>query len=272
MRDMRMAYLLLPLLVLTGCAAPTHTPRAAQPPAKTWQAPAFTKDVDVAVLGQRIWKNECAGTIPGLVSWNNGEDFPSLGIGHFIWYPAGVQARFDESWPRFVKYAKARGVSVPSFLQGAAPWSTKKEFETDRSGLANSMRRWLAAHVALQTEFIIIRSRVALPKMLQCSNNPTAVRARYEALARTTQGMYCLVDYVNFKGEGTKPSERYNGQGWGLLQVLENMRGNPQGSAATAEFSRSASEIMRRRVANAPAARGEQRWLAGWLNRCSTYK
>ncbi len=24
----------------------------------------------------------------GLVSWNRGEAFPSLGIGHFIWFPA----------------------------------------------------------------------------------------------------------------------------------------------------------------------------------------
>jgi hypothetical protein len=50
------------------------------------------------------------------------------------------------------------------------------------------------------------------------------------------------------------------------------MQGYPQGRAATAEFSRAASAVMRRRVANSPAARGEQRWLAGWLNRCATYK
>jgi hypothetical protein len=84
--------------------------------------------------------------------------------------------------------------------------------------------------------------------------------------------MYCLVDYVNFKGEGIKPTERYNGQGWGLLQVLEEMQGYPTGSAATAEFSRAASAVLTRRVQNAPAARGEQRWLAGWLNRCKTYR
>ncbi|MBQ8900457.1 MAG: hypothetical protein IJY72_05825, partial [Akkermansia sp.] len=66
-------------------------------------------------------------------------------------------------------------------------------------------------------------------------------------------------------------TERYNGQGWGLLQVLEEMKGYPQGRAATAEFSRAAATVMRRRVANSPAARGEKRWLAGWLNRCNTY-
>lgn len=134
------------------------------------------------------------------------------------------------------------------------------------------MRKWLAAHVELQTAFIIQRSRAALPRMMQASNNPSAVQAHYQALAATTQGLYCLVDYVNFKGEGLKSTERYRGQGWGLLQVLEEMQGNPQGTAATAEFARAAATVMRRRVSNAPAERGEQRWLAGWLNRCATYR
>lgn len=231
-----------------------------------------TANIDLNSLGQRIWKNECAGSVQGLVSWNDGEAFPSLGIGHFIWYPAGYNGPFDESFPTFVRYARSRGVAVPSYFSGPAPWPNKASFLQDRSGRANAMRQWLAGHIQLQTEFIIMRSRAALPRMMQASSNPAAVQAHYRALAATTQGMYCLVDYVNFKGEGIKATERYKGQGWGLLQVLEEMQGNPQGRAATAEFSRAASEVMRRRVANSPAARNEKRWLAGWLNRCATYQ
>ncbi|MGN0869397.1 MAG: hypothetical protein ACI4O9_07735 [Akkermansia sp.] len=238
------------------------TPRATRPAAA----------VDTAALGRRIWANECAGSVDGLVSWNAGENFPSLGIGHFIWYPAGVQEAFEESFPAFVAYARRRGVAVPAFFEGAAPWPNKAAFEADRSGRADAMRRWLAAQVPLQTEFIVARSRAALRRMMAASAHPRAVQARYEALAATTQGMYCLVDYVNFKGEGTKPTERYAGTGWGLLQVLEEMQGFPQGRAATAEFSRAAAAVLRRRVASAPAARGEQRWLPGWLNRCATYR
>lgn len=264
---MKKAYMLIPLLLLGACTA------APQKPPTNGQARQTSKaQVDVRWLGQRIWTNECAGSVQGLVSWNAGEDFPSLGIGHFIWYPAGVQGPFDESWPRFVAYARSRGVQVPAYFHGAAPWPNKAAFAADRSGLVAQMRNWLAKHVDLQTQYIILRSRAALPKMMQQSTKPAAVQAHYNALARTTQGMYCLVDYVNFKGEGTKASERYQSQGWGLLQVLETMRGNPQGRAATAEFSRAASEVMRRRVALSPAARGEQRWLAGWLNRCKTYQ
>ena len=258
-----MKHLFISLLALTlsCCTATPSTPAGQRSPS-----------VNSAELGKRIWANECAGSVQGLVSWNAGETFPSLGIGHFIWYPAGVQERFDESFPEFVAYARARGVKIPSFFNGSAPWPSKAVFEADRSGLADRMRRWLAAHVSLQTQFIIRRSRASLPAMAQASRNPQAVIARYKALSATTQGMYCLVDYVNFKGEGLKPEERYKGQGWGLLQVLEEMQGFPQGRAATAEFSRAAATVMRRRVANSPAARGEQRWLAGWLNRCATYK
>lgn len=258
-----MRLLLLPLLALSlvSCATqqpPRHTPARSQ--------------VNIAELGRRIWSNECAGSVQGLVSWNAGEAFPSLGIGHFIWYPAGVQEAFDESFPTFVRYARAKGVQVPSYFDGPAPWATKAEFLADRSGLADEMRRWLAGNVNIQTAFIMLRSRLALQRMMQQSRNPQAVRARYAALAATTQGMYCLVDYVNFKGEGTKSTERYRGEGWGLLQVLEEMNGYPTGRTATAEFSRAAAAVLTRRVQNSPAARGENRWLAGWLNRCKTYR
>lgn len=261
MGDMRL--LLLPLLALSLASCATQTPAPVRP---------YSNQVNAQELGQRIWQNECAGSVQGLVSWNAGEAFPSLGIGHFIWYPAGVNEAFDESFPTFVRYARARGVQVPAYFDGPAPWPDKAAFLADRSGKADAMRRWLTRHVEVQAQFIILRSRLALRRMMQHSSNPQAIQRRYAALAGTTQGMYCLVDYVNFKGEGLKETEQYKGQGWGLLQVLEEMRGYPTGRAATAEFSRAAAAVLTRRVQNAPAARGEQRWLAGWLNRCKTYR
>ncbi len=222
-------------------------------------------------IGQRVWMNECAGSTQGLVSWNAGERFPSLGIGHFIWYPAGVREAFNESFPKFVAYARAHGVAVPTYFHGAAPWPNRASFLADHSGLANQMRHWLATHLELQTQFLIARSQASLNAMLRVTRKPEEVKARYAALSRTAQGLYCLVDYVNFKGEGTNPAERYSGQGWGLLQVLEEMRAVPSQSAPT-EFSRAAEIVMRRRVKNSPPARGEQRWLAGWVNRCKTYR
>ena len=267
---MRLLLSLFSALLLTSCLGLGQ--QKMQQYMRAQQHHGVQSQVNTRELGQRIWQNECAGSIQGLVSWNAGEAFPSLGIGHFIWYPAGVQEAFDESFPTFVQFARSKGVQVPAYFDGPAPWPTKAAFLADRSGTADAMRRWLAANVEIQTRFIMHRSYLALRRMMQQSSQPQAIQRRYAALASTTQGMYCLVDYVNFKGEGIKPTERYNGQGWGLLQVLEEMKGYPTGTAATAEFSRAAAAVLTRRVQNAPAARGEQRWLAGWLNRCKTYR
>jgi hypothetical protein len=50
---------------------------------------------ELDVIGHRVWQNECNGTREGLTSWNTGENFASLGIGHFIWYPKGVNGPFE---------------------------------------------------------------------------------------------------------------------------------------------------------------------------------
>ena len=137
----------------------------------------------------------------------------------------------------------------------------------------NSLRKWLAGSVGLQTDFIIARSRAALPKILE--EAPKSERARIEAnyhkVATTPQGNYALVDYVNFKGDGTVRSERYKGQGWGLMQVLGGMREVPAGPAAATEFAASAKRKLSLRISNSPPARGEKRWERGWHKRCDTY-
>jgi hypothetical protein len=74
---------------------------------------------------------------------------------------------------------------------------------------------------------------------------------------------------VNFKGEGTKPEERYAGEGWGLAQVLQDMRGV---QPVNVDFAEAAARVLERRVQNAPGARREQRWLPGWLRRVNSYR
>ncbi len=236
--------------------------------AETELAPAMKQKI-----AAKIWQNECGGSVKGLVSWNQGEEFPSLGIGHFIWYPAGVDGAFQESFPGLVKYMESKGVTVPPVSKGRAPWPTREAFiKADvPGGVPDQLRKWLASTTTLQAEYIILRSRASLPGMESASKNPQAVRSRYQAVASSPQGMYALIDYVNFKGEGTDPRERYKGQGWGLLQVLEEMRHAQPGAAAAMEFSKAAQRVLQRRVENSPVERGEKRWLAGWFNRCETY-
>src|ERR1700720_3277507 len=60
-------------------------------------------DLQAERIGRRLWENESGGTIAGLTAWNLGEDFASLGIGHFIWYPAGKRGPFAESFPPLLR-------------------------------------------------------------------------------------------------------------------------------------------------------------------------
>ncbi len=223
-------------------------------------------------VARAIWKNECGGSVQGLTSWNAGEEFPSLGIGHFIWYPAGTRGIYEESFPAFIRYARRAGANPPEWASGPCPWTSRAEFLKEQNGpRLTDLRRWLAATTALQADFIMARSAAALPKMKQASAHPSRIEAKYRAVASTPNGAYALIDYVNFKGEGTNPAERYQGEGWGLVQVLDAMPDTAPGQAAAAAFSQAAKKVLSRRVANSSAARGESRWLAGWHNRCDTY-
>src|SRR5262245_7101067 len=73
---------------------------------------------DALKVGKRVWQNECGGTISGLTSWNQGENFASLGIGHFIWYPKGRRGPFEESFPKLVSFVSNRGAKLPTSLLG----------------------------------------------------------------------------------------------------------------------------------------------------------
>ncbi len=228
-----------------------------------------------AAIGKKIWQNECGGSVAGLTTWNTGEEFPSMGIGHFIWYPAGFQGRFEESWPSFVAFARKRGAEVPSVgMARHSPWRTKAEFQKDFNGpRLSGLRKWLAVNVGLQTDFIIARSHAALPKILAAApvSEKARVEANYRKTASSAQGTYAMIDYVNFKGDGTQVSERYKGYGWGLLQVLGGMKDTSGGAASAKEFAASAKRVLSRRITNSPAERGEKRWEEGWHNRCATY-
>ena len=224
-------------------------------------------------VGRRIWQNESGGTISGLTHWNSGEDFASMGIGHFIWYREGHGGPFIESFPKLLGFLEAEGTALPAWLRGQppCPWQSKGDFFRDfQSPRMIELRRLLEATVALQARFAADRLEAALPKMLDTlpDSQRDHVRSQFYRVAGFSTGVYALVDYVNFKGEGISPTERYHGQGWGLLQVLQGMEAV---MPPLDEFARSADEVLTRRVANSPPARRESRWLEGWRKRLRTY-
>jgi len=123
-------------------------------------------------------------------------------------------------------------------------------------------------------DFIIQRFTMALDSMLASlpagDENANYVRDNFYGVANAQSplGMYALIDYVNFKGTGVSPQERYQEQGWGLLQVLLHMDNR---QPPLQSFVQAAKRILEQRVANAPEQRQEQRWLTGWHNRLDTY-
>ena len=211
----------------------------------------------------------------GLTSWNTGENFASLGIGHFIWYPKGVRGPFDESFPKFVDFATRR-TELPPVLKAreSCPWNSRAEFnQAAQTPPMKELRAFLARTIDLQAEFLVKRLQQALPKMLAESGaaNGAQVQQRFESVASSAMGCYALVDYVNFKGEGVLATERYAGQGWGLLQVLQGMNQETRGREAVKSFAESAKTVLKNRVRNSPPERHEARWLPGWLKRVDTY-
>ncbi len=224
---------------------------------------------ELTKIGHKVWQNECAGTLKGLTSWNAGEDFASLGIGHFIWYPAGKRGPFDESFPKLMRFLAARSVKTEAWMMGPCPWNSRTEFLRGfGSDQMSFLRKFLADTIPAQTAFLVERMEESLPKML-AEADPSKrekVQREFERLKQTPRGVFALIDYTNFKGEGTLATERYKGAGWGLLQVLETMNGGD-----VRAFSDAAKKVLARRVQNSPPARHEERWLAGWKNRVESY-
>lgn len=257
------------LLALSGCDADrdpvTADSLALKPAQLDW-------------VGQKIFANECASRFDCLVHWNEGEAFPSLGIGHFIWYPEGVEGRFTESFPQLIRYMVQRQAKVPDWLRNLepfdAPWPDRAAFlALEDSSRVAELREFLAGTQGLQAEFIFRRAAESLGKIVAAApeHRQEQVSAHLEALSATPGGVYALMDYVNFKGEGLAEGERYQGQGWGLLQVLLEM--DAAGDKTELQsFREAAGRVLTRRAENAGNPIERERWLPGWLKRLETYR
>ncbi|RLU01343.1 MAG: hypothetical protein D9N14_03135 [Ketobacter sp.] len=230
----------------------------------------------LARIGDWIYRNECNRDPRCLVEWNQGEAFPSLGIGHFIWYPQGVQGRFTESFPALIAYLQQQNIALPTWLATrspfTAPWADRETFLQQRDQHpAVELRQFLAQHTAAQSGFMLQRLQRALPAILD--QVPEAARGQVshqlQAMCRSELGWYALVDYVNFKGEGLNPQERYQNRGWGLLQVLLLMAPNRD---IHHSFADAAASVLTQRAKLAHNSMERERWLNGWLKRVNSYR
>ena len=227
-------------------------------------------------MGRQIWQNECAGKKEGLTTWNQGEDFASLGIGHFIWYPEGKTQHFKQTFPELLSFFKSQGVLLPGWLEQSSgcPWQSREEFQAAQNQKPlQELRELLVERVDLQILFMINRlNKVLLVLLTHAPEHQKQLTYSFYRLAHTPGGLFVLLDYLNFKGEGTSSHESYKGQGWGLLQVLIKMHGVEPGQPAIEEFIAAAKQLLSLRVENGPQERGEERWLKGWHNRLDDYR
>ncbi|MFT6985280.1 MAG: hypothetical protein ACJAT7_001088 [Psychromonas sp.] len=224
-------------------------------------------------LGLLIWKNEGQQKSQHLTTWNRGENFPSLGLGHFIWYPNKGKGPFKEQFPELLNYFKNNGVQPPPWLFATplAPWKSREQFYSEFNGeKLTGLRSFLSEHLDLQVKFIVLRLEAAIPRIIADCNTQQKkrIKANLAQLTSTTAGLFTLLDYINFKGDGVSKKERYQGEGWGLKQVLLTMPKEYENPLRA--FGLSADEVLTRRVKNSP--RDEFRWLKGWRARIHAYQ
>lgn len=231
-------------------------------------------------LAHKIFKNEANNNPRYLTHWNEGEDFPSLGIGHFIWLPNALkqeQVVFEETFPQMVEFVSQQS-PPPKWLQALnpfeVPWKNKAEFE--QAGLKIEMvelRNWLLETQGLQAEFIAQQFQRKWDSKITTlpSSQQNQLRQALNELMQTQKGLFVALDYYNFKGLGFNPKEQYQGEGWGLMDVLIDIPQAQDPQFAVNNFVRAAKGRLAQRVKNSPAERNESRWLKGWFVRLDNY-
>ncbi|WP_316229936.1 hypothetical protein [Bradyrhizobium sp. SZCCHNR1051] len=260
-------------------------PRSDTKTTKNLSVPQRALPADVAqMIGRKIWLNEAGGRRDAITSWNAGEEFASLGIGHFIWYPSTAKPPYEEGFPGLIAFLRKGRTPLPAWLDKtpipACPWTSRADFKRNfNSPQMRQLRQFLLDTIAEQTQFLVARAQGAMDKIL--ANTPDSAErehivAQYSRVVRASNDLYPLIDYINFKGEGTNPSEtavdKETGQrqGWGLKQVLLKMNGTTtESKAVLAEYSDAVQVVLQQRVRNLPSNRV---WEAGWLRRAETYR
>jgi len=263
--------------------APKSNPEAKEL-AKDLPVPQLVLPGDLAKrIGQKIWLNETGGKIDAITSWSANEEFASLGIGHFIWFPVGKWLPFEESFPALLEFMRKKNVRLPAWLNQtqipANPWTSRAEFRRNaNSPQMKELRRFLLDTVEEQTQFMVARAQGAMEKILKTTPDGTErehIVIQFTRVVRASENFYPLIDYINFKGEGTNPneaamnSETGRRQGWGLKQVLLKMNGvTGDPKAVRAEFADAAQFVLQQRIRNLPSNRVFE---VGWLRRIATY-
>ena len=238
----------------------------------------FTQ-ADYDWLAARIYQNEGNSSAQYLTYWGEGETFPSLGIGHFIWFPENVNPPFKETFPALFEFL-ANTDPPPDWMKQItpfkAPWRNKREFDQAWSTAPLiALRNWLESTQRQQAKFIVQQFQKRWLRALSDQSKQSQVRLsqRLNVLLGFKKGRFAVIDYVNFKGVGGNSKEHYQGQEWGLMSVLNamNLTQDMNQQDWLVAFTVAAKSRLHLRTQLAPVHRNEQRWIKGWFKRIEDY-
>jgi len=234
-------------------------------------------------IGNRIFMNECRGRNKYLTFWGKNEKHASMGIGHFIWYPKNKIDIYEETFPNLLYFFLNNGIKLPNWLvnERYCPWSNYLDFMNNiHSNKMIDLRELLQKTIGLQTKYIVKNLEISYSKIENKlgydKKRLSHIKKQIDFVAKTSEGrisvlgIYALIDYVHFKGVGTSEKERYKNEGWGLLQVLEEMHCEDS-SHSRQNFVDAAKKILKKRINNAPINKNEKQYEKGWLKRLNTY-
>lgn len=220
-----------------------------------------------------------------ITSWNEGENFASVGIGHYLWYPQYSnpqdQPPYEESFPSLIKFM-AQGCNAGPFPHVVAfnpqtlkiakcPWRTRKSFyDSFRSEDLRELRTFL---LSTDSQFCQVQYQLSkLNDTLNAITGRSSVRALIDTLVLNPRGVRALLDYSNFKGTGLNPDENYQGFRWGLKQVLEDAAIDFEADSSFDEaFTLVTQSAKNRLTKRAAIQESVAKFLTGWLARISGY-
>jgi len=231
----------------------------------------IVNDAQAEMIALKISDNENTRERLRLIRWREEDEFSSLGIVSFFWYPHGEKSA-ELSFNGLLGYI-AQSRHLPGWLNDAntPPWNSREEFLSARHDVFKAkLRDFLQQARSEQVQYLIMYLEANLPRMLKEVKNPFAKMHVYENfyhVAVQENGVYALIDYSMFMGSGVSPEDRYNNLGWGLVHVLENMKGDAENLMEA--FVSSADILLMRRIESLP--KDERRHLVDWRRRINTY-
>lgn len=191
-------------------------------------------------------------------------------------------------WENASEFAKIQNTSLE--IESSLDSAQLSEIEKKKYPLYKQafelfeLRHFLANPIVLrlQASYVVEKTFLSLHQMISSvhQQSPTEAQKIYlqiQQLIETQEGVLAIIDYLNFKGDGLKPSERttLGHYSWGLLTVLELMPSvkiptadcQQKTTCANRRFAQAAlCTLQRLAYFSGPIGSQEQTQRYAWLN------